>query len=136
MRAGPRACALLAAAALLFPLQCISQELSRLNVTIKPFEAVGQVESEFAVTLSRQLMQAIERRSDFRVVSGGPTRFYLKGQVLADDKRNLVTLQLFESQTNRILWLENYDYLKATAEEMADDVIAELLNALGPDTWQ
>lgn len=136
MRRGPLTCALLAAAVLLFPSTCISQELSRLNVTMKPFEAIGEVESDFAKTLSRDLMQAIERRSDFRVVSGGPTRFYLKGQILVDDKRSLVTLQLFESQTNRIIWLANYDYRKATAVEMADDVITELLNALGPDTWQ
>ena len=80
MRTGPRACALLAAAALMLPLPCISQELSRLNLTIKPFEAVGQAEPEFAKTLSRQLMQAIEQRSDFRIVSGGPTRYYLKAR--------------------------------------------------------
>ena len=135
MRTGPRACALLAAAALMLPSPCISQELSRLNLIIKPFEAVGQAEPEFAKTMSRQLMQAIERRSDFRVVSGGPTRYYLKGQILADDKRNLVTLQLFESQSNRSLWLENYDYRSVTADEMADDVVAELLEALGPEAW-
>ena len=132
---GPRACALFAAAALLFPSACISQELSRLNLAMKPFEAVGQAEPEFAKTLSRQLMQAIERRSDFRVVSGGPTRYYLRGQILADDKRNLLTLQLFDSQSNRLLWLENYDYRSVAAEEMADDVVAELLEALGPEAW-
>jgi TolB-like protein len=135
MRTSRRGCALLAAAALLFPSACISQELSRLNLSMKPFEAVGQAEPEFAKTLSRQLMQAIERRSDFRVVYGGPTRYYLKGQVLADDKRSLVTLQLFESQSNRSLWLENYDYRSVTADEMADDIVAELLEALGPEAW-
>jgi len=68
-------------------------------------------------------------------VSGGPTRYYLRGQILADDKRNLLTLQLFDSQSNRSLWIENYDYRSVTADEMADDVVAELLEALGPEAW-
>jgi hypothetical protein len=103
---------------------------------MKPFEAVGQVDPEFAKSLSRQLMQSIEQNSEFRIVSGGPTRYYLRGQVFADAKRRFVTLQLFEAQTNRMLWLENYDYRGITADMMATDIIAELSSALRSDAWQ
>ena len=100
---------LLVAAVLALPLAGASQELSRFNVAMKPFEANGQVDAEFAETLSRQLVRAIEQRSDFRIVPGGPTRYYLKGQVFADEKRQFVSLQLHEAQTGRMFWLEQYD---------------------------
>jgi len=89
-----RICTFLVAAALALPVPCFSQELSRLYVTMKPLEAVGEVDPEFAKILSRNLMQAIERDSDFRIKSGGPTRYYLKGQVSSNKERQFVTLQL------------------------------------------
>jgi hypothetical protein len=128
-----RICAFLAAAVLALPAPCFSQELSRLNVTMKPLEAVGDVDPEFSRILSRNLMQAIERNSEFRIASGGPTRFYLKGQVSADKERHFVTLQLSETHTNRVLWLQNYDDRGINAGLMAEDVIAELYSALTSD---
>lgn len=131
-----RVLTLLAVAMLALPLPCISQELSRLNVTMKAFEASGDVDTEYAESLSHQLMVAIEQSSEFRITPGGPTRFYLKGLVRADKKRHLITLQLFETQTNRVLWLESYDYRRVNADKMAADVISELYSALSDDRWQ
>jgi hypothetical protein len=128
--------ALLAVAVLALTAPCLSQELSRLYVTMKPLEAVGEVDPEFAKILSRNLMQAIERNSDFRIKSGGPTRYYLKGQVSANKERQLVTLQLFETHTNRMLWLQNYADRDIAADLMAEDVIAELSAALAADNWR
>lgn len=133
---GIRLSALLAGAMLMLALPCTSQELSQLNVAMKAFEAAGDVDSGYAESLSQQLMQAIEQRSDFRIVSGGPTRYYLKGQVVADDKRHFVTLQLFDSRTNRMIWLANWDYRGTTAYQMAADVIAELSAAMNSQDWQ
>ena len=131
-----RICTFLVAAALAFPVPCISQELSRLYVSMKPLEAVGEVDPEFAKILSRNLMQAIERNSDFRIKSGGPTRYYLKGQVSANKERQFVTLQLFETHTNRMFWLQNYADRDIAADLMAEDVIAELSAALASDNWR
>ena len=128
-----RICAFLAAAVLALPAPCFSQELSRLNVTMKPLEAVGEVDPEYAKILSRNLMQAIERNSVFRVTSGGPTRFYLKGQVSANKERQFVTLQLSETHTNRVPWLQNYDDRGINTGLMAEDGIAELYSALASD---
>jgi hypothetical protein len=128
--------ALLAVAVLALPAPCFSQELSRLYVTMKPLEAVGEVDPEFAKILSRNLMQAIERNSDFRIKSAGPTRYYLKGQVSANKERQFVTLQLFETHTNRMLWLQNYADRDIAADLMAEDVIAELSAALAADNWR
>jgi hypothetical protein len=124
--------ALLAVAMLALPAPCFSQELSRLYVTMKPLEA----DPEFAKILSRNLMQAIERNSDFRIKSGGPTRFYLKGRVSANKERQFVTLELFETHTNRMLWLQNYADRDIAADLMAEDVIAELSAALAADNWR
>lgn len=131
----PRISTLLVAALLALPLPCIPQEIGRLDVIVKPFEAVGQADPEFANTLWRQLAQAIERKSDFRIASGGSAYYYLKGQVLSDGKRHLVTLQLFKAKTDRRLWLENYDYRNTTADMMATDVIAALSSVPSSDTW-
>lgn len=102
---------------------------------MKPFEAVGEADPEFAKSLWQQLAQAIERKSDFRIASAGSAYYYLKGQVLADGKRHLVTLQLFKAKTDRTLWLENYDYRRTTADSMATDVIAALSSVPSTDTW-
>ena len=102
---------------------------------MKPFEAVGEADPEFAKSLWQQLAQAIERKSDFRVASGGSAYYYLKGQVLSDEKRHLLTLQLFKAKTDRALWLQNYDYRRATADSMATDVIAALSSVPSSDTW-
>ena len=131
-----RICVLLAAVVLALPAPGLSQELSRLNVTMKPFEAVGEVDREFAKTMSRQLMRAIEYNSDFRITQGGSTRFYIKGQVTADKERHFVTLQLFETHTNRVLWVQNYGDRDIAADLMAEDVIAELSAALASDNWR
>lgn len=131
-----RTCTFLVAAAFALPVPSISQELSRFNVTMKPLEAVGEVDPEFAKILSRNLMQDIERNSDFRIKSGGPTRYYLKGQVSAKKERQFVTLQLFETHTNRMLWLQNYADRDIAADLMAEDVIAELSAALASDNWR
>jgi hypothetical protein len=126
---------LLAAALLALTLPCVAQELDRFSVTMKPFDTSGQVDPEFAETLSRQLMRAIEETSDFRIVPGGPTRYYLKGRVFADEKRHFVSLELHEAQTGRVHWLENYDYRSITPEMMAEDVVEELTAALRSDAW-
>jgi hypothetical protein len=130
---GPRISTLFVAAVLALPFHCVSQELDRLEVTMRPFEAVGKADPEFAKSLGRQLKQAIERRSEFRIAPGGPTPYYLKGQVFADGQRHFVTLQLLEAKTDRTLWVENYDYRGITADVMATDVIAALYSASGSD---
>ena len=117
------------------PRPCVAQEFARLDVIIKPFEAVGKADPEFAKSLWQQLTQAIERKSDFRVALGGSAYYYLKGEVLTDEKRHLVTLQLFKAKTDRSLWLANYDYRRATADTMATDVIAALYSVPSSDTW-
>jgi hypothetical protein len=55
--------------------------------------------------------------------------------VLADGKRQLLTLQLFKTKTDRMLWLGNYDYSRTSADIMATDVIAELSSLSHSDTW-
>lgn len=126
---------LLAATLLALPVPCVAQALGRLDVVMKPFEAVGEADPEFAKSLWQQLAQAIERRSDFRVASGGSAYYYLKGQVLSDEKRHLLTLQLFKAKTDRALWLQNYDYRRISADSMATDVIAALSSVPSSDTW-
>jgi TolB-like protein len=131
----PRICTILASALLALPLPCISQEFGRLDVIVKPFDVAGEADPEYAKTLWQQLTQAIERKSDFKVVVGGSAYYYLKGRVLADEKRRLLTLQLFKSKTDRMLWLGNYDYSRSTVDTMATDVIAELSALSNSDTW-
>lgn len=133
---GIRLRTLLAAAVLALPPPCISQELNRIAVIMRPFEAVGQADPEFAKSLSRQFMRAIEQNSDFRIASGGPARYHLKGEVFADGERHFVTLRLFEARTDRTLWVENYDYRSITADMMAADVIEELSTASRADQVQ
>jgi len=131
----PQVCALFVATLLALPVPCVAQALGRLDVVMKPFEAVGETDPEFAKSLWQQLAQAIERKSDFRIASGGSSYYYLKGEVLTDGKRHLVTLRLFKAKTDRTLWLENYDYRRTTADGMATDVIAALSSVPGSDTW-
>lgn len=130
-----RICALLVSTLVALPVPCAAQEFGRLDVVMYPFEAVGEADPEFVKTLWRQLAQAIERKSDFRVALGGPSYYYLKGQVLTDGKRQLVTLQLFKAKTDRKLWLANYDYRRTTADSMATDVIEALSSVPNLDTW-
>jgi hypothetical protein len=133
---GPKACALLfLLATLALPVPGVSQAPNAYVVVLKPIEAVGEADPEFVAFLSGELTRAIEKDSDFRVTSGGPTRYYLKGQVHTDDKRHLVTLQLFDANTDRVLWLGNYDYRSVPAREMAEDVIEELYAASRSDEW-
>lgn len=132
----PRAIAtMLLAAWLMPPTPVYSQALGRLDVIVKPFETAGDADPEFAKTLWQQLTQAIERRSDFRVATGGSAYHYLRGRVLADGKRQLVTLQLFKAKTDRVIWLGNYDYRRVSADTMAQDVIAALSSVSNADTW-
>jgi hypothetical protein len=130
-----RICALFVATLLALPAPCVAQALGRLDVVMKPFEAVGEADPEFAKSLWQQLAQAIERKSDFRIALGGSAYYYLEGQLLADEKRHLVTLQLFKAKTDRTLWLGNYDYRRTTADSMATDVIAALSSVPSTDTW-
>lgn len=127
---------LVVAALMLLPLPCVPQAPDPFAVAMRPLEAMGETDPEYATFLSSDLMRAIERRSDYRIVKGGPTRYLLKGQVLTDDKRHLVTLQLFETSTNRILWLENYDYRRTSADAMAEDVVDELYAASNFNAWE
>jgi hypothetical protein len=128
-------CSLVAAALLAPPSPCISQELGRRDVIMKPFETMGQADPEFAKVLRHNLAQAIERNSDYRVAPGGSAYYYLKGQVLSDGKRHILSLRLFKAKTDRMLWLENYDYRTITADMMARDVIAALSSVPNSDTW-
>jgi hypothetical protein len=128
-------CSLFAATLLAPPSACISQELGRRDVIMKPFETMGQADAELAKLLRHNLAQAIERNSDYRVASGGSAFYYLKGQVLSDGKRHVLTLQLFKAKTDRMLWLENYDYRTITTAMMATDVIAALSSVPDSDTW-
>ena len=134
--ASPRVSALLAVAVLALSSPCTAQEFDLLAVTMKPFEVLGQADPEFARSLSSQIMRAIERNSDFRVAPGGPTPYYIKGEVLTDDKRHFVTLRLFEGRTDRMLWLENYDYRGVSADLMAEDVVEALYEAVASNTWK
>jgi TolB-like protein len=113
---------------------CFSQEFRRLDIAVQPFEAAGQADPEFAAILTRQLTQAIERNSDFRVVPGSKV-FYLRGQLLVDEKRHLLTLRLFDAKLDRMLWLQNYDFEKVSVGEMADDLIEELYEATRSNRW-
>ena len=113
---------------------CFSQEFRRLDIAVQPFEAVGQADPEFAAILAQQLTHAIERNSDFRVVPGSKV-FYLRGQLLVDEKRHLLTLRLFDAKLDRMLWLQNYDFEKVTVGEMADDLIEELYEATRYNRW-
>jgi TolB-like protein len=131
---GSRVCALGMMAMLLLAAPCSSQEFRRLDIAVQPFEAVGQADPEFAAILTRQLTQAIERNSDFRVVPGSKI-FYLRGQLLVDEKRHLLTLRLFDAKLDRMLWLQNYDFEKVTIGEMADDLIEELYEATRSNRW-
>ena len=79
--------------------------------------------------------QAIERKSDFRIASGGSAYYSLKGQLLSDGKQHLVTPQLFKAKADRTLWLQNYDYRRITPDNMATDVIAALSPVPSSDTW-
>lgn len=132
----PRAITLLLFAILAFSVPCVSQELNRLDVAMRPFEAVGQADPEFVESLSLQLMRAIERNSEFRISPGGPTIYYLKGQVFTDGKRHSLTLQLIKARTDRTLWLENYDYRGVDVDMIATDVITALLSASPSDVWK
>lgn len=78
----------------------IAQALGRLDVVMKPFPAAGEADPEVAKSLWQQLAQAIERKTGFRIASGGSAYCYLKGQVLADGERHLVTLRLFKAKTD------------------------------------
>ena len=135
LRCSALACSLIATAFLAAPPPCLSQEPVRFDLVMKPFEALGEADAEFTKTLWRDLAKAIERRSDHRVATGGPAYYYLKGQVLADGKRHLATLQLFKAKTDRLIWMENYDYLSASADVMAADVIDALSFVPKTDTW-
>ena len=99
------------------------------------FEAQGEADPDFTKTLWRDLARAIERKSDHRVATGGPAYYYLKGQVLADGKRHLATLQLFKAKTDRLIWMQNYDYRSVSADVMATDVIEALSFVPKTDTW-
>ena len=129
-----RACSMGAIAMLMLAAPCFSQEFRRLDIAVQPFEAMGQADPEYAAILAQQLTQAIERNSDFRVVPGSKS-FYLKGQILVDGKRNLVTLRLFDAKLDRMLWLQNYDFEKVSVGEMADDLIEELYEATRFKRW-
>ena len=113
---------------------CVSQEFRRLDIAVQPFEAVGQADPEFAAILTRQLTQAIERNSDFRVVPGSKV-FYLKGQLMVDEKRRTLTLRLFDAKLDRMLWLQNYDFEKVSVGQMADDLIEQLYEATRYNRW-
>ena len=129
-----RFCTLGMIAMLFLASPCFSQEFRRLDIAVQPFEAAGQADPEFAAILTRQLTQAIERNSDFRVVPGSKI-FYLRGQLLVDEKRHLLTLRLFDAKLDRMLWLQNYDFEKVTIGEMADDLIEELYEATRSNRW-
>ena len=131
---GSRVCTLGIIAMLMLAPPCLSQEFRRLDIAVQPFEAVGQADPEFAAILARQLTQAIERNSDFRVVPGSKV-FYLRGQLLVDEKRHLLTLRLFDAKLDRMLWLQNYDFEKVSVGEMADDLIEELYEATRSSRW-
>jgi len=131
---GSRVCTLGIIAMLMLAPPCFSQEFRRLDIAVQPFEAVGQADPEFAAILARQLTQAIERNSDFRVVPGSKV-FYLRGQLLVDEKRHLLTLRLFDAKLDRMLWLQNYDFEKVSVGEMADDLIEELYEATRSSRW-
>ena len=135
LRRSVLACSLIAAALLAAPAPCLSQEPIRFDLVMKPFEAMGEADAEFTKTLWRDLARAIERKSDHRVATGGPANYYLKGQVLADGKRHLATLQLFKAKTDRLIWMENYDYRSVSADAMATDIIDALSDVPNTDTW-
>lgn len=131
----PRLSTVILAALLAFSLPCASQEIRRLDFTVKPFEAMGEADPEFVETLSNQLMGSIERRSDFHVSASISAPYYLKGQVTADKKRQMITLQLFESRTDRVVWVGNYDQRRTTVDMMADDIIEAMTYASPSDVW-
>jgi hypothetical protein len=126
---------LIAAAFLAASAPCLSQEAIRFDLVMKPFESQGEADPDFTKTLWRDLARAIERKSDHRVATGGPAYYYLKGQVLADGKRHLATLQLFKAKTDRLIWMQNYDYRSVSADVMATDVIEALSFVPQTDTW-
>ncbi|HKX99313.1 MAG TPA: hypothetical protein VJL86_06320 [Steroidobacteraceae bacterium] len=123
-----------AIAMLMLATPCFSQEFRRLDIAVQPFEALGQADPEFAAILAQQLTQAIERNSDFRVVPGSKV-FYLKGQLMVDEKRHTLTLRLFDAKLDRMLWLQNYDFEKVAVGQMADDLIEELYEATRYNRW-
>ena len=129
-----RACSIGVIVMLLLAAPCLSQEFRRLDIAVQPFEALGQADPEFAAILAGQLTQAIERNSDFRVVPGSKV-FYLKGQLMVDEKRHTLTLRLFDAKLDRMLWLQNYDFEKVAVGEMADDLIEELYEATRYNRW-
>ena len=128
------ACTIGIIAMLMLAPPCVSQEFRRLDIAVQPFETVGQADPELAAILTRQLTQAIERNSDFRVVPGSKV-FYLRGQLLVDEKRHLLTLRLFDAKLDRMLWLQNYDFEKVSVGQMADDLIEELYEATRYNRW-
>ena len=134
-RMATRVCTLVAAAFLLSPLSSFAQEFARNDVIVKPFEVMGEADPEYAKVLWQQLARAIEDQSDFRVMTSGGAYYYLKGQVLSDGKRHIITLHLFKAKTDRQLWVGNYDYRRTTADTMATDVIDALYSLPQTDTW-
>lgn len=126
---------LLVAALLATASVCVSQEFGRLDVIVRPFEALGQADAEFTKALRQNLARAIENQSDYQVTSSGLAYYYLKGQVLSDEKRHTVTLQLFKAKTDRQIWIATYDYRRTTADAMATDVIDALYSVPHVDTW-
>lgn len=127
--------AFLLATALALSFPCSSQAFRRLDVVMKPFEAIGGADPELAVSLSRQLMQAIERRSDFRVTTAGAADYYLKGEVSINKKQQFVTLRIFEAWTDRMVWIGNYERRNTSTDKMADEVVTALSFASPPDAW-
>ena len=123
------------ALALIAPPASLSQAFGRLDVIVRPFESAGEAEPDFTKMLQTNIAQAIERQSDYRVVSGGAAHYYLKGRVLSDDKRHVLTIQLFKNKTDRVVWVENYDYRKVAAGIIADDIIEVLSSVPAADTW-
>lgn len=129
------ACSLMAAALLAQPAPCLSQVPVRLDVVMKPFQAMGEADPAYAQSLRNSLARAIEDKSDHRITSSGSAYYYLKGQVLSDEKRHIVTLQLFKAKTDRMIWAESYDYRRVSADTMANDVIEALHDVPKTDTW-
>lgn len=114
---------------------CLSQAMVRFDIVMKKFETAGQADPDFTQILQDNLARAIESNSDYRVVSGGAAHYYLRGRAMSDGKRDILTLQLFRAKTDRIVWVQNYDYRKVNAGTMANDVLDALSFVPNDDTW-